>query len=76
MAHDILGLSPSDYFPVMEDDDFVRQGHHGAHDMLDDEDGDAVALNDRAQDGDQFIAFGRSQASEDFIKQQQLWLGG
>ena len=60
----------------MKHDDALRQLHHRAHDMLDQQDRQPVAAVEPGQDLDQPVAFGRTQARHDLVQKQQLRAGG
>ena len=48
------------------------EGHHRAHDVLDEQDGEAVGFVQAAEHFDHLVALGRPQAGHDFVEQQEF----
>ena len=60
---------------LVEDQDALGQSHYYFHYVLDDDDGDTHVVNAPHQ-GDRRLQFGRRQAGERFVEQQQARIGG
>ncbi len=72
IARDFRGRALGDRRAVMQDMHARRERHDGAHHMLDHDDRDVLLGVQRAQDVDDAVRLGRTQAGHHFVEQQQL----
>ena len=68
-----FGLPSAIFWPVIEHHDVFRHRHDGAHQMLDDDDGEA-ATRELADQCDGLIDLRRVKPRHDLIQQKKLWL--
>ena len=52
--------------------DVPRERHHGAHDVLDEEDGETLGAVELAEYLHHLVAFGRAQPGHDLVEEQEL----
>ena len=72
---DFLRVAFGDFLPVVEHHDMFRHRHDGAHQMLDDDDGEAAARQ-LADQSDSLVDLRRIEPRHHFVKQQQPRLRG
>jgi len=68
-AHHGVGRAAGDDVTLIENENMPRERHDHFHDVLDDDDGDAVLVNATHQRNG-LLQFGRCQSGERFVEQQ------
>ena len=76
VARDLLRRALGDLLAVAQHHDLGGQRHDRAHDVLDQQDGEAGALVELAQEGHHDVDLGGPQPGHHLVEQQQLGLGG
>jgi hypothetical protein len=61
---------------VVQHDDVLRERHHGAHHVLDEQDREPLGAVELAEHLDHLVALGGPQAGHHLVEQQQLRPGG
>ena len=76
VAHHLLGRAARDHLAVVQHADVLRERHHRAHHVLDQQDGEALGAVDVAEHLDHLVALGRAQPGHHLVEQQQARPGG
>src|SRR5512145_2276065 len=70
VAHHFGRRDARDYFAAVEHSYVLGERHHGAHDMLDQQDGDAVGAVEAAEHLDHLVALGRPQPRHHLVEEE------
>src|SRR5208282_3834583 len=74
IRHHLGRSSFGDDAAFRQHEDVLGEAHHGLHDMLDHDDGDAASA-ESANNGDYVADLGWIESSQHFVEQEKLWLG-
>jgi hypothetical protein len=70
MSGHLFGAAGGDDLAVVQNDDLLRQRHHGAHDMLDQENGYTPRAIEVPEDPEHAVDLGRPQARHCLVEEQ------